>query len=133
MVEFQLLQVDTCNITRGICHQILSSSKINPTWSIFAAAFQERYGLNAREERNNCAREFNITSATTLSDYKQYDVGIIAALNHRFYNRFSKDKKSKNTLDKDSRSPKRSVLILTPIMKSTSLQGCHNMLDLLLL
>ncbi|KAI7864874.1 uncharacterized protein EV154DRAFT_584816 [Mucor mucedo] len=31
-----------------------------PNWQEFSVAIQERYGLNAQEERNNCARELNI-------------------------------------------------------------------------
>ncbi|KAG2193534.1 hypothetical protein INT47_009585 [Mucor saturninus] len=33
--------------------------QVDPTWARFSAAFQARYGLNAQEERNNCARELN--------------------------------------------------------------------------
>ncbi|KAG2192078.1 hypothetical protein INT47_010124 [Mucor saturninus] len=31
-----------------------------PNWQEFSVAIQERYGLNAQEERNNCVRELNI-------------------------------------------------------------------------
>ncbi|KAI7889011.1 uncharacterized protein EV154DRAFT_483549 [Mucor mucedo] len=31
-----------------------------PSWQEFSVAIQERYGLNAQEERNNCARELNV-------------------------------------------------------------------------
>ncbi|KAG2208999.1 hypothetical protein INT47_011139 [Mucor saturninus] len=44
----------------------------DPTWHEFVVAFQERYGLNAQEERNNSARELNnitMLRGETLDDF----------------------------------------------------------------
>ncbi|KAG2210722.1 hypothetical protein INT45_013566, partial [Circinella minor] len=43
----------------GYLSKFRSAYQTNPTWLQFSAAFQARYGLNAQEERNNCARELN--------------------------------------------------------------------------
>ncbi|KAG2206572.1 hypothetical protein INT47_008589, partial [Mucor saturninus] len=43
----------------GYLSKFRSVFQMDPTWSQFSAAFQARYGLNAQEERNNCARELN--------------------------------------------------------------------------
>ncbi|KAI7888274.1 uncharacterized protein EV154DRAFT_398799, partial [Mucor mucedo] len=53
------LTTNTHVLFEGYLSKFRCVFQMDPTWLQFSAAFQARYGLNAQEERNNCARELN--------------------------------------------------------------------------